>query len=452
MLIRFVVSNYLSFAEEVEFNTLTGSPRRMKEHIYHFEELELLKVGAIYGPNGAGKSNLVKALRLLHRIVTEDNWLAQEPVPTFRLSPEYENLPTSFEVEFVIAQESYHYGITVFQGSITEEWLYKTNFGKTAELIFNRTTQQGQTKIEVNERYYQSDEDRLRVKLYEEELLTDTQTFIKLMSFAKQGFPEVRRTFVWFMERLMVVFPNSKPYGFVAMFSGSLAFQRFANDFLASLQTGVQELATETIDIDQYFGEDDKEQVEKAKAFLKNNNGFLHIPSEANDAIVVKEHGKVVVKRLMAKHGDEHGNLYTFLLNEESAGTQRILDFIPVFFHVIYDQATAIIDEIDQSIHPALLKKLVSKFVKDPNTKGQFIFTTHESNLLDQDVFRQDEIWFAEKQKNGATSLYPLSEFDVRFDLNLQKGYLNGRFGAIPFLGNLKDLNWEQYAEEEQSV
>lgn len=452
MLIRFVVSNYLSFGEEVEFNTLTGSPRRMKEHIYHFGELELLKVAAIYGPNGAGKSNLVKAIRLLHHIVTADNWLTREHIPTFRLSSKYEHLPSSFEVEFIIAQESYHYGISIFQGSITEEWLYKTNFGKAAELIFNRTTQKGQTKIEVNERYYQSAEDRLRVKLYEEELLTDTQTFIQLMSVAKQGFPEVRRAFAWFMEKLALIFPNSKPFGLVAMFSESSLFRKFANDLLASLQTGVQELVTESIDIDQYFGEDNKEEVEKAKAFFKNNNGFLHIPSEANDAIIIKERGKVVVKRLMAKHGDEHGNLHTFLLAEESNGTQRILDFIPVFFHAIYEQATMIVDEVDQSIHPALLKKLVSKFVNDPKTKGQFIFTTHESNLLDQEVFRQDEIWFAEKQKNGATSLYPLSDFDVRFDLNLQKGYLNGRFGAIPFLGNLKDLNWEQYAEEEQSV
>ena len=82
----------------------------------------------------------------------------------------------------------------------------------------------------------------------------------------------------------------------------------------------------------------------------------------------------------------------------------------------------------------------------NPATKGQLIFTTHESNLLDQSIFRRDEIWFVEKHQ-GATKLYPLSDFTIRLDLDIRKGYLNGRFGAIPFLGNLADLNWEQYAE-----
>ena len=205
MLIRFVVSNYLSFGEEVEFNTLTGSPRRMKEHIYRFGDLELLKVAAIYGPNGAGKSNLVRALQLLKNMVTLDKWSAKEPISTFRLSPKYQDLPSSFEAEFVIDQESYHYGISVFQGSITEEWLYKTNLGKTPELIYNRTTQEGQTKIEVNDVYYRTAEDRLRIKLYEEELLTDTQSLIRVMATAKQAFPEVKRAFTWFMEKLVLV-------------------------------------------------------------------------------------------------------------------------------------------------------------------------------------------------------------------------------------------------------
>jgi len=99
-----------------------------------------------------------------------------------------------------------------------------------------------------------------------------------------------------------------------------------------------------------------------------------------------------------------------------------------------------------------LLKQLIGKFTRNNKTKGQLIFTTHESNLLDQNIFRQDEIWFTEKKSTGETALYPLSDFSIRFDLDIQKGYLQGRFGAIPFLGNLQDLNWDIYAEEEQGV
>ena len=169
-------------------------------------------------------------------------------------------------------------------------------------------------------------------------------------------------------------------------------------------------------------------------------------------AVALKEGEKIVVKRLIAVHEDHAGQVFSFEIKEESDGTQRVLDFAPALFDVIYEAKTLIIDEINQSIHPYLLKELVAKFVNDANTKGQLIFTTHESNLLDQEIFRQDEVWFAEKKPSGETAFYPLSDYDIRYDLDIRKGYLNGRFGAIPFLGNLKDLKWEQYAEAEPVI
>jgi AAA15 family ATPase/GTPase len=118
----------------------------------------------------------------------------------------------------------------------------------------------------------------------------------------------------------------------------------------------------------------------------------------------------------------------------------------------LFENSVVVIDEIDQSIHPSLLKSLIRKIMNEERMNGQLIFTTHESNLLDLDIFRQDEIWFAEKKSTGETSLYSMSDFKPRYDLDVRKGYLNGRFSAIPFLGNLMDLKWEQYAEEEQGV
>jgi hypothetical protein len=103
--------------------------------------------------------------------------------------------------------------------------------------------------------------------------------------------------------------------------------------------------------------------------------------------------------------------------------------------------AVFFIDEMDRSLHPSMTKELIRYFLSQA-TKGQLIFTTHESNLLDLEIFRQDEIWLTEKDASGATKIYPLSDFKPRYDLDIRKGYLAGRFGAIPFLGNLKDLNW----------
>jgi AAA15 family ATPase/GTPase len=120
----------------------------------------------------------------------------------------------------------------------------------------------------------------------------------------------------------------------------------------------------------------------------------------------------------------------------------RLLDFIPAFKDLINTDKVFIIDEIERSVHPLLIKELVRKYSEDANTRGKLIFTTHESNLLDQDIFRQVEIWFAEKTPSGSTELYSLSDFKEHNTIDILKGYLNGRYGSIPFLGKLIDLNW----------
>ena len=457
MLIRFVVSNFLSFGEETEFNTFTGSPRRFKEHIYYFNDMELLKTAAIYGPNGAGKSNLVKAIGLLQQIVVKGKWDFLHDIHPFRLKSAFLDQPSNFELEFVMGGESYSYGINILKGAIAEEWLYRTHFGKKDEVVFTRTAKEGRTAITVHPQYYRTEEDRLRIKLYEEELLKDDQPLITLMAKAKAAFKDIWLAYQWFDRHLLVVFPKTKPQFLLGRMLDQPGFQAFTNELACSLKTGIDKLELRTYDIDEFFGKDDEEYARKIKEeLLKDEKGNrfvqLRTAKAGEEILAMLENGRVVVKRLIAQHKNEKSERFDFTLEEESDGTLRLLELIPAFFQAVYFPSTIIIDEIDQSIHPFLLKELVAKFVKDKQTKGQFLFTTHESNLLDQSIFRQDEVWFAEKKPSGETALYPLSDFDIRFDLNIQKGYLNGRFGAIPFLGNLEDLNWDVYAEEEQGV
>jgi len=104
-----------------------------------------------------------------------------------------------------------------------------------------------------------------------------------------------------------------------------------------------------------------------------------------------------------------------------------------------------VIDEIECNIHPMLIKELIAKFSFDESTQGQLIFSTHETSLLDQDIFRPDEIWFTEKKADGCTDLYSLSAFHVHHTIDIRRGYFAGRYGAIPFLGNLRDLNWMDF-------
>jgi AAA15 family ATPase/GTPase len=170
---------------------------------------------------------------------------------------------------------------------------------------------------------------------------------------------------------------------------------------------------------------------------LRSHNG--------DEIIIVKENNKIWVKTLKVGHIGKRNKSVFFNLDEESDGTVRLLDFVPAFKNVISDQKVYIIDEIERSIHPLLIKELVQKFSADSMTKGQLIFSTHESQLLNQEIFRQDEIWFAEKNNDGSTDLYSLNDFKEHKTIDIQKGYLNGRYGSIPFLGNLKDLKWHSY-------
>ena len=231
-------------------------------------------------------------------------------------------------------------------------------------------------------------------------------------------------------------------------------FKNFANSLLPTLDTGLFELDVEEVPFEVYFGEKEQRRAKELLSDLFDEDSRLIVrydyDNENQIAITKEEDDSYLVYKLISRHKATDGKLKKFEIFNESDGTKRLLDFIPALEMLIDDPVTFVIDEIDRSIHPALLKKLIEQFLKT-NTKGQLIFTTHESNLLDLNLFRQDEIWFAEKDKTGSTRLYSLSEFKPRYDLDIQKGYLNGRFGAIPFLGNLEDLNWE-HAEEEQTV
>ena len=129
-------------------------------------------------------------------------------------------------------------------------------------------------------------------------------------------------------------------------------------------------------------------------------------------------------------------------LRDESDGTRRLIEYMPLLYAIIKNDMVYVVDEIERSIHPILIKDIVRKLSESETAKGQLLFTTHESGLLDQKIFRPDEIWFAQKDAEQATQLYPLSDFNIHNTANIENGYLNGRYGGIPFLSNLKDLHW----------
>ena len=452
MLLRFVVSNFLSIREELEFTMFPYSKLRgHTEHIYKTPKVDLLKVAAIYGANGSGKSNLVKAVHYLHDMVVDKSSQSKKKPIHFRPSEECANKPSKFEIEFKTNGNYYSYGLELLNSEIKEEWLYSINPKEdTEKLIFLRKKEgKRDIKLDVTEKYRQTEKDKILIQFYTEGELDHTTPFIYRVK-DKDQYPEIQEAYEWFLEKLYIIHPKSRFISLVRTLVKNRKFKRFTNEIISKLDTGVHGVGIKKVPLEIYFGEDDKETQEDIRKQLGDKEDITFHSSEDEFMVSKEADDKIMISKVVTEHGGVNNSIWEFDLDEESDGTRRLFDLLPAIEMLANEEVVCIVDEIGRSLHPALLKEFLS-FYLNQKTKGQFIFTTHESNLLDLKLFRPDEIWFMEKDNTGSTKTYSLSEFKPRYDLDIRKGYLNGRFGAIPFLGNLEDLHWED-VEEEQRV
>jgi len=443
MLIRFVVTNFLSFNEESEFNMIAGSFKTHKHHVYNAGKVDVLKAAVFYGANGSGKSNLMKAIRFIQETV-RDGGIAQ-PVDDkkFKLNKNNSKKPISFEVEFSIGNKIYSYGISLNHFEVIEEWLYESGITVEDKLVFERRlTETGETVIKMADKYFKTQKEKTLIELIKENLLQKEKLLLGLYNILK--IDEITSVHDWFVTRLIVIFPGTEFQGILPLLLSSEGLKRHFDQLLKSFDTGINQLASAVIDFDKYEI-DPKEKMTRKEIETQMKTVPFLINNETN-SVIIWDNGKLVVKKAISFHMDNMGNNVPFMISEESDGTKRLLDFIPALYNLLQQDYTYLIDEIDRSLHPSLLCAMITKIMADQTTKGQLIFTSHESNLIDFDIFRQDEIWFVEKDnKSGDTKMYSLSEFKPRYDLDIRKGYLKGRFGAIPFLAKLHDLNWDNY-------
>lgn len=449
MLIRFVVKNLFSFNEATEFNMLPGKATRLKHHKYKLnDEIEVLKLAAIYGANASGKSNFVNAVEILRDIVLDDRIPSDITSKKFKLIDYNLNLPVEFSIEFSILDKIFFYSISINKGIILEEYLSQIIFGKDEKLLFSRTLDtQNKYKISFYDAFEKEEENRLLSNIIENNLLKSNQSLIFLLTSINNNgsFDFSKEVYMWFSRGLVIIHPDSAPLELPVQLDINKDINDFINESLKSFSTGVTKIINEVKDIKKFFGSDDETEMNSIVEDLKNEP-LKVISKRINDEVVnfVIENNKVVSKRLLFEHKKNNGEVVLFKYNELSDGTKRLIDLLPVLNYAINFYPTYIVDEIERSIHPILIKELISKFSKEENTKGQLIFTSHESNLLDQDILRTDEIWFAEKNNRGETKLYSLSDFKEHSTIDIRKGYLQGRYGGIPFISNLQDLNWHK--------
>ena len=449
MLIRFVVTNFKSYGQETEFNMLPSrNVRRNDWHIYdNTSKAPVLRSAVIYGANGAGKSCLIRAIGRLRSMVIRGSI----PPAASRDANKYmeEKEPITLEIEFKTVSDQYSYGVSYRGNFCIEEWLYSTK--RTSKCVFERkgdvTT--GKTKISLQPTKKNDAKNKMLISLLEENILKSNELLLSKYDVVKES--QMEDAYLWIKDQLHVIYPETHSTSIFDNRYSDSTFKQQSEKLISALDLGIDELMLKNEDLESF-----KSSISEWPELVQ---GVEHIvakmsktPDDGREALVEssaftisirREGNKYFVRRVKSVHRVGTKN-YDFELKEESDGTQRIFDFLPVMQEVNGKPNTYVIDELDRSLHPSLVRALVKRIVTDKNMKGQLIFTTHDAGLLDGEIFRNDEIWFAEKDhETQNTHLYTLDEFRPRADLNIEKGYLNGRFGAIPFLVKLNELNWE---------
>lgn len=446
MLIRFIAKNIYSFKDETEFNLFPNKGQGLKHHKVKNGEFEFLRYSAIYGANGSGKSNLIKAIAYLETLVEKGKLSSGTEDLKFKLNEDSLKEPISLGIEFIIDFKPYFYTITFDESNILYEYLAESSKNKDI-LIFERSYESEIQEIKFHEVYYKTDKEKLFAEVLAEKLIQKNELLITFLSKKyPDEFKSIHAAFEWFDETLVIIKPDAKPEGIAHILDKEPTIKEFANKFIPSLNTGISKIEVEKKKFEEFFGESgDARLKRKIIEDLKsepNQLSFLTHSETGEEVTIVYENNEILAKRLITKHQNSLGQTIDFNLGHESDGTRRLIDYIPAFQGIINDNKVYVIDEIERSIHPMTIKEIMSKLALDESVKGQLVFSTHESNLLDQNILRSDEIWFAQKDHDGSSKLYSLSDFKIHNTINIENGYLKGRFGGIPFLGNLKDLNW----------
>ncbi len=445
MLLRFAAENILSFKNAVEFNTFPSSKSHSHEwHKMTCDYVTALRMSAIYGANGAGKSNLLKCIELLRSLVTSEK-MSEADIPEdlyFKLDEKGKSNPSELAIEFYANEKIFYYHIRFNRQEIFEEELLLSKKNKDIT-IFSRKDKD----ITVANASPQPDGKGDYIEVFMDAMNRIVRPDMLVLSFLgkyyPKEFPIVKEAFDW-ITNLQVVLPAMR-IGFLPhVLDRDTEFAQLVNSIMPELKTGIKKLGVrkEAVNEDEVRG---NTVLSKVLVMAKETPGIPQMLVESpNNEIsnLVVEDGVPYIKTLIAIHTNDTGDEVEMKLNQESDGTRRLIEYMPLLYTVLRLDRVFIVDEIERSIHPIMIKALMSKISENKEAKGQIIFTTHESCLLDQSVFRPDEIWFAQKDVDQSTQLYPLSDYNIHKTVNIENGYLNGRYGGIPFLSNLADLKW----------
>jgi hypothetical protein len=434
MLLSFRCKNFRSFREEQELSLIAAKTRadKKRESLIDtpFEDLKLLRCVALYGANASGKSNVLDALATFRRIISNSwrSWKPDGPIPEFDpflLDESSQKDTTSFELTFLLKAHLYRYGFSYDRQKFTEEFLIDAT-GRNDRILFFRSPDSETIRFPGRNLWSAASEKRHLQEIARDISARPNSLF--LSAAAQRAFPLLLEIYSYLTKNFKPLhwknMENRQRY--TAEMCADEEFCKRIHILMRFADAGIVDIKA----IHRDFPEEIKKKISIITKALKEND--LRLSPDATDESL--EFPSIPEVKMI--HTGAGGHQYPLDESKESDGTEAFFSALGPILDALSKGETLLIDELESSLHPMLSRRFIQIFNSpefNPNG-AQFIFTTHNSNLLNPPLLSRDQIWFTEKSNEGATKLYPLTDYQPRTNQNIELGYLGGRFGATPFL------------------
>lgn len=450
MLQQFIVENFLSFKNREIFSLQPSKGTLKKEH--KTESIKgqwVLKSAAMFGANAGGKSNFVKAIELGKKLVLRgtrtDDLIDFYP---FRLSSENKKKDTTIIYHILCDNKKYEYGFSYNAEQISSEWLKQINRSNDC-IIFQRETEKSEFDIsyllKLNPKEEESQFLSFLAKATPQRQLFLHEVMSRNIHENVSNIKDLDSVINWFVNSLKIIFPDT-PYKRVLLKAADdNELKRGFGALLRYFNTGVDGVKLIEVQFEKLGIPQDLQRAIKTDLSKSNTDeAFGTLRFDDNLYLINLIDGEIKAKKLMTVHKKiDDTDVELFSLGDESDGTKRLFDYIPLILDLIQGGKVFVVDEMERSLHPALIQQIITLFYKySKDVSSQLIFTTHESSLMNQKVFRKDEIWLMRKSSNGISSFGRMDNlYNVRFDKMLQNSYLNGEYGATPIFETEEEIS-----------
>ncbi len=446
MILRATFENIYSFKEETSISFVAGKGTVHPAHVSRAQkrdDISALKIGVIYGANASGKSNVIKSVALLQQIAT--GRFPTGDFEPFKLAKPI-NPVSKLEIEFKTGGRYFAYGVEFSIVGIREEWLYEIN-SRSDKLIFTRKSNQDGNEFEFGDIHGDSSVAQF-VKFLGEGTPAKKSFLSEYIERNGKGMCAIKTAYSWFTSGLRIIFPGTRFRGISFNAEQDEDFHEATRRLLQYFNTGIVDIRRFPVRSKEETNLPDRLLDKIISSSTRGRTALVAAP-ESNECFFFdfKEDGTYTIYKQKAVHRNDADDEVVFEMDEESDGSIRLLDFIPMLIDLGQSEVDYMIDELDRSMHPLLSQKLIECYLHELSSERdtQLIISTHECNLLNLDMIRSDEVWFVEKDKDGASRLVSLAEHKPRE--NVQKGYLQGRYSAIPFFAPIETLNKKSVAQ-----